>query len=70
MIELDGSVVLVTGRARGRRGHRGASAGPCHRGQLRAHGAGVPGGEFIACDVREPDQVAALVDEVVRRQGG
>jgi NAD(P)-dependent dehydrogenase (short-subunit alcohol dehydrogenase family) len=67
MIELDGSVVLVTGGARGiaaafRRA--GATVVSCGRTV-----PGVPGGEFIACDVREPEQVGALVDEVVRRHG-
>jgi NAD(P)-dependent dehydrogenase (short-subunit alcohol dehydrogenase family) len=71
MIELDGSVVLVTGGARGvgagivaAFGRAGATVVSCGRTVPES-----PGGEFIACDVREPDQVAALVDEVVRRHG-
>ncbi|HEX4248678.1 MAG TPA: SDR family oxidoreductase [Pseudonocardia sp.] len=71
MIELDGSVVLVTGGARGvgagiaaAFGRAGATVVCCGRTVPET-----PATEFIACDVREPEQVDALVDEVVRRHG-
>jgi NAD(P)-dependent dehydrogenase (short-subunit alcohol dehydrogenase family) len=69
-IDLTGRVVLVTGGARGV--GRGITDG------FRAAGATVvicgrndpgDGSEFVACDVREPDQVSALVTTVVERHG-
>ncbi|HEX4360378.1 MAG TPA: SDR family oxidoreductase [Pseudonocardia sp.] len=71
MIELDSSVVLVTGGARGVGAgiaaafvRAGATVVSCGRTVPDA-----PATEFIACDVREPEQVGALVAEVVRRHG-
>ncbi|MDT7663690.1 MAG: hypothetical protein QOD04_3246 [Pseudonocardiales bacterium] len=68
---LDGAVVLVTG------GGRGVGAGIA--ASFRRAGATVvtcgrttppaPADEFIHCDVREPDQVSALIDEIVARHG-
>jgi NAD(P)-dependent dehydrogenase (short-subunit alcohol dehydrogenase family) len=68
---LEDAVVLVTG------GERGVGLG-ITRAFLRAGATvvtcgrrlpGSPAGEFVACDVREPDQVERLVGEVVDRYG-
>ncbi|HVV35779.1 MAG TPA: SDR family oxidoreductase [Acidimicrobiales bacterium] len=69
-IDLAGRVVLVTGGARGV--GRGIVDG------FRAAGATVvicgrndpgDGSDFVACDVREPEQVDAMVADVVARHG-
>ncbi|QUQ66407.1 SDR family oxidoreductase [Kutzneria sp. CA-103260] len=70
-MELTNRVVLVTG------GTRGVGAGIAR--VFRAAGATVltcarrppeqPDPGFVACDVREPEQVAALVDGIVDRHG-
>jgi NAD(P)-dependent dehydrogenase (short-subunit alcohol dehydrogenase family) len=69
-IDLTGRVVLVTGGARGV--GRGIADG------FRDAGATVvicgrndpgDGTEFVACDVREPEQVDAMVASVVERHG-
>lgn len=68
---LDGAVVLVTGGARGVGAgiacsfqRAGATVVTCGR-----HVPEGPVAEFLECDVREPEQVAALVAEVVARHG-
>ena len=65
-------VVLVTGGARGLGRHL-ASAFARRGDQVVACGrtdpAGDQAGEFIRCDVREPDQVAELVETVTARFG-
>ncbi|HEV2784435.1 MAG TPA: SDR family oxidoreductase [Actinophytocola sp.] len=70
-LALDGTVVLVTGGARGvgvgitaafRRA--GATVITCGRRPPEA-----PVAEFVECDVREPAAVASLMDTVVARHG-
>jgi NAD(P)-dependent dehydrogenase (short-subunit alcohol dehydrogenase family) len=75
--ELDGKVAIVTGGTRGigaviaaRLLGAGASVVVCGRAkpdQLPA--AGTAAAEFVAADVREPEQAAALVDYAVDRFG-
>jgi NAD(P)-dependent dehydrogenase (short-subunit alcohol dehydrogenase family) len=68
---LDGAIALVTG------GERGVGLGITEA--LRAAGATVvtcgrtrpdqPAGEFVECDVRDADRVAALIDTIAERHG-
>ncbi|MDQ0380367.1 SDR family oxidoreductase [Amycolatopsis thermophila] len=68
---LTGAVVLVTGGVRGV--GRGISR------VFRDHGARVvtcarrepaePGGDFIACDVRDPDQVGSMIERIAGEHG-
>jgi NAD(P)-dependent dehydrogenase (short-subunit alcohol dehydrogenase family) len=67
---VSGRVVLVTGGARGL-GRDLARAFSEHGDQVVACGRHAPdaSGDFIVCDVREPEAVEALVAEVVSRHG-
>ena len=69
--DLDGRVVLVTGGVRGVGAgisavfaEQGATVVTCARRPVE----GLPY-EFHGCDVRDPDAVAALVEEIVARHG-
>ena len=71
-IDLDGATVLVTGGVRGvgagiARTFRaaGATVVTCARHEPQAG----TGAEFVRCDVRDAEQVQALVDTVVDRHG-
>lgn len=68
----DRRVVLVTGGARGL-GRDLAAAFVEHGDRVVTCGRNAPGidgePEFLECDVRDPDQVARLVDVIVERHG-
>jgi NAD(P)-dependent dehydrogenase (short-subunit alcohol dehydrogenase family) len=76
-LRFDGAVVLVTGGARGvgagiARIFLAGGARVVICGRRRPERAPSTGGtepEFLACDVREPDQVTELVDTVAARHG-
>lgn len=76
-LRLDGAVVLVTGGVRGLGAgisrtflDAGSTVVACARNVPNApvtHADRTAG--FVTCDVRDPDQVHGMVDEVVRRHG-
>jgi NAD(P)-dependent dehydrogenase (short-subunit alcohol dehydrogenase family) len=70
---LDGAVALVTGGVRGVGlgisqvlAEAGATVVACAR---RAPDEAVPGVEFLACDVRDGEQVSTMLDDLVARHG-
>jgi NAD(P)-dependent dehydrogenase (short-subunit alcohol dehydrogenase family) len=70
----DGRVVLVTGGTRGigraiAARYAGAGAAVVVCGRTAPEGDLPPGIEFAGCDVRDPDQVDALVAGIVDRRG-
>jgi NAD(P)-dependent dehydrogenase (short-subunit alcohol dehydrogenase family) len=72
-LRLEGAVALITGGMRGIGAgitrtflRAGATVVACGRSEP---GRTVGNAEFLACDVREPEQVERLVAEVVRRHG-
>ncbi|OXM58053.1 short chain dehydrogenase [Amycolatopsis thailandensis] len=76
-LRLDGAVVLVTGGVRGVGAgvtrtflRAGAEVVTCARTEPeRPVRAGDKASTFISCDVRDPKEVDALIEEVVRRHG-
>ncbi|MEV7550755.1 SDR family oxidoreductase [Amycolatopsis sp. NPDC089917] len=76
-LRLDGAVVLVTGGVRGVGAgvtrtflRAGAEVVTCARTEPeRPVRAGDKASAFISCDVRDPKEVDALIDEIVRRHG-
>ena len=76
-LRLDDAVVLVTGGVRGVGAgiartflRAGATVVTCARREPEAPvSAGGRDAEFVACDVRDPDRVQTMVDDLVGRHG-
>jgi NAD(P)-dependent dehydrogenase (short-subunit alcohol dehydrogenase family) len=73
-LDFSGRVVLVTGGTKGigrviaqRFGDAGATVVVCGRTEPAPDSDAV--GRFVACDVRDPDAVGRLVDDIVQHEG-
>lgn len=77
--QLEGKIAIVTGGGKGigkaiceAYGSEGATVvvSDIDEGGAKDVASGIPGASAIACDVRSPEQVQALVDQTVSQHGG